>query len=327
MKLFYFILIVLVPSSLFALMDTSPKISNDIVVVSMSKSPKFISKDNKPVHHEPEVLVMESEKEVDSSNEVVGGNQPSTLPPDDPIMRTSPLPRTRTDLNAKAEAKETTSGGQQTAPPAGNVKIYDMNGCTYKRTGYAQDTKCYGSLSVKQKVKKVMEAVNYVNRLHGTKFDGRYMLCTGYRESSFSPGAKGADGERGMFQVMTATGKAALGYGVELPEFKNMSKDNYLNKMVNSTVAQVELSFLVLKMKLAEDAAKSGTGKIRQSKIMAGEGSVDHYRSLAGRYNGGGTNSTYAKKISSCYSCLRGQMTATTVDISSGAQSCLGKAK
>jgi hypothetical protein len=317
MKLCYFILIILVPSSLFAL-DNTPKLSNDIMMITMSKGPKFVSSDNQPVNHEPEVLVMESEKEPDTSNEVVGGNQPATLAMDGSIIRTSPRPEERpSDLNTKPVATET----KASAPG-----LYDMRGCTYGR-GSATNSKCYKSMSTIDRAKRIMGAVNYVNQLHKTKFDGRYMLCTGYRESNFNPGAKGADGERGMFQVMTATGKAALRYGVELSEFKNMSGETYMTKMANSTVAQVELSFLVLKMKLAEDAANSGVGQTRQKRIMSGEGSVDHYRSLAGRYNGGGYNSVYAKRISSCYSCLRGKMAANATSFGTEIQTCLNKAK
>lgn len=204
--------------------------------------------------------------------------------------------------------------------------LYDMRGCTYKRGSVDPD--CYGSMSTTDRARRIMHAVNYINRLHETRFDGRYMLCTGYRESTFNPGARGADGERGMFQVMRATGRAALRYGVELEGFKNMGSEDYMNNMANSTVAQVELSFLVLKMKLAEAAAASSTvGRTLQTRIMSGNGSVDHYRSLAGRYNGGGYNSTYARRISACYSCLRGKMSATATNIGREIQPCLNQAK
>jgi hypothetical protein len=174
-----------------------------------------------------------------------------------------------------------------------------------------------------------MHAVNYINGLHQTDFDGRYMLCTGFRESNFNPGARGADGERGMFQVMTATGKAALRYGVELPDFDRMNSQNYMTRMANSTVAQVELSFLVLKMKLTEDCngGRSASACGRRTKIMGGRGETEDYRRLAGRYNGGGYNSTYARRISACYSCLRGKMSAKATNVGTEIQSCLNKAK
>lgn len=214
----------------------------------------------------------------------------------------------------------------QTAPRS-TPGLYDMRGCTYGR-GSTTASRCYGSMSTVDRARRIMNAVNYINRLHETHFDGRYMLCTGYRESNFNPGARGADGERGMFQVMTATGRGALRYGVELPEFDRMNSENYMTRMANSTVAQVELSFLVLKMKLAEAAAASSTvGRTLQTRIMSGNGSVDHYRTLAGKYNGGGYNSTYARKISSCYSCLRGKMSATATNIGTEIQSCLNQAK
>lgn len=214
----------------------------------------------------------------------------------------------------------------QTAPRT-SPGLYDMRNCTYGR-GSSTSSRCYGSMSTVDRARRIMFAVNYINSLHNTHFDGRYMLCTGYRESNFNPGARGADGERGMFQVMTATGRAALRYGVELPSFDRMNSENYMTSMRNSTVAQVELSFLVLKMKLAEAAAASSTvGRTLQTRIMSGDGSVDHYRSLAGKYNGGGYNSTYARRISACYSCLRGKMSATATNVGTEIQTCLNQAK
>ena len=108
-----------------------------------------------------------------------------------------------------------------------------------------------------------------------------------------------------------------------------MSSENYMNRMANSTVAQVELSFLVLKMKLHEDCngGRDAPACGRRTKIMSGRGETDDYRRLAGKYNGGGYGSTYAKRISSCYSCLRGKMSATATNIGTEIQTCLNKAK
>lgn len=252
----------------------------------------------------------------DTNSEVVGGSAPAEVPSESELT-SSLRPKARPSKAPKKETKE---------PPAettakGAPTIYDMRGCTYAR-GSGSNSKCYKSMSTVDRAKRIMTAVNYVNKLHKTQFDGRYMLCTGFRESNFNPGARGADGERGMFQVMKATGKGAIKYGVKLPEFKGLDAETYMTKMSNSTVAQVELSFLVLKMKLVEDGNDS-----RQSRIMSGEGSVADYQYLAGRYNGGGTKSVYAKRISGCYSCLRGKMAANATNIDSGIQSCLNKAK
>ena len=212
-------------------------------------------------------------------------------------------------------------------PPPSTPGLYDMRGCTYIRG--RTDPDCYRSMSTVDRARRIMHAVNYINGLHETHFDGRYMLCTGYRESNFNPGAKGADGERGMFQVMTATGRGALRYGVELPEFDRMNSENYMTRMANSTVAQVELSFLVLKMKLHEDCngGRDAPACGRRTKIMSGRGETEDYRRLAGRYNGGGYSSTYARRISACYSCLRGKMSATATNIGTEIQSCLNQAK
>jgi hypothetical protein len=125
-----------------------------------------------------------------------------------------------------------------------------------------------------------------------------------------------------MFQVMKATGKAALRYGPKLPEFSKMGSEDYMKRMATSTAAQVELSFLTLEMKLTEDGNKS-----RKSRIMSGSGTVEDFRYMAGRYNGGGYNSVYAKRIANCYSCLRGKVKANAKSVDSSIQTCLNKAK
>ncbi len=258
-----------------------------------------------------------AETQQNRSSEVVGGNSSIEITSDSAPMTSSLRPKARP---TKAPKKETTA--QLEAAPAKTApSVYDMRGCTYAR-GSGSNSKCYKSMSTVDRARRIMTAANYVNKLHKTQFDGRYMLCTGYRESNFNPGAKGADGERGMFQVMKATGKGALRYGVKLPDFKSLNSETYMTKMANSTVAQVELSFLVLEMKLVENGNES-----RRTRIMSGQGSVEDYKYLAGRYNGGGTTSTYAKRISSCYSCLRGKMAANATKVDSGIQSCLNKAK
>lgn len=324
MKLCYFILIILVPSSLFAL-DNTPKLSNDIMMITMSKGPKFVSSDNKPVNHEPEILVMESEKEPETSNEVVGGTQPHTFAAGDATIRSSPRPEERpSDLNTKPVATEA---------KASTPNLYDMKGCQYHRNYSTSNSRCYKSMTTVERAERIMKAANYVNKLHKTKFDGRYMLCTGWRESNFNPGASnpkshGGSDELGMFQVTPGTWKPALAKGVLLPEFKNMSTSKYIKEMANSTVAQVELSFLVLKMKLDEYANTGGTGQITRERVLSGRGDNNHYWQLARRYNGKGPKAErYANKISSCYKCLKGKMSAEQTNLNTDIQRCLGQAK
>ncbi len=266
-----------------------------------------------------------------SSSEVVSGTSTATPDPSAGIM-TSIRPQarpanltTQQTTPAAPAAAATPAASASTTPAPVNTRLYDMSRCTYSR-GSGSNSSCYGTLSTTARATRIMNAAHYVNRLHGTSFDGRYMLCTGYRESNFNPGARGAAGERGMFQVMRDTARGALRYDARLEEFKDMGTDTYLDKMRNSTVAQVELSFLVLKMKLMEDADNT-TGRNRRTRIMGGTGTTDDYRRLAGRYNGGGYGSTYASKISSCYSCMRGQISATATTVGSNIQSCLNRAK
>lgn len=293
-----------------------------VAAAAPEPAPRFIKADGTETSHEPEVIEMDAQQDAESSSEVVGGNQPTEFTAGDSIIRSSLRPKARPETKPEAEVKETT------APPKSNASLYDMKGCEYGK-GSTTSSKCYKSMSTKDRARRIMTAVNYVNKLHGTKFDGRYMLCTGWRESNFNPGAKGASGERGMFQVMRDTGYGAIKYGVELPEFASMSGEQYMTSMKNSTVAQVELSFLVLKMKLSENIKKPAcqAAKAARKEIMGGNGTDSNYQNLAGCYNGGGTNSTYAKRVKSCLSCLRTKMSATATDMGTEIEPCLAKAK
>jgi hypothetical protein len=228
----------------------------------------------------------------------------SNIPDSVPVPEWRPTPPV-----AKAPQKK-----NQPAPTPQTTTIYDLSGCRY-------GTVCWRNLSLTNKIKKIVANVDYVNQLHGSKIDPRYMLCTGWRESTFNPGARGADGEKGMFQVMAATGRGALRYGPKLPGFKNMSSADYMNKMVNSTLAQTELSFLTLEMKVKEGAS---------SRILSGGASVADYKDLARRYNGSGSKAVhYSNKISSCFSCLREKIPnvhASTIN-EGNTKSCLNRAK
>ncbi|MCB9072238.1 MAG: transglycosylase SLT domain-containing protein [Bdellovibrionaceae bacterium] len=154
--------------------------------------------------------------------------------------------------------------------------------------------------------------------MHGSQVNPRYFLCTGWKESRFNPGAVGSNGDKGMFQVMPATGKAALRYKSLIPGFQNMSGQQFMSKMVNSTLAQTELSYLTLKMKVAEGVSK---------RVLDGTGSVNDYQTLAYRYNGQGPRARrYSRHISMCYSCLLHAMPNTSEFNSNSVENCLGKA-
>lgn len=186
---------------------------------------------------------------------------------------------------------------------------FDLSGCRYG--GKA----CWSNKGLSQKIQKIVENVNYLNKIHKAKLDPRYLLCTGWRESTFNPGAVGGQGEKGMFQVMNATGRAALRYGPKI-----LPKDQYMTKMVNSTLAQTELSFLTLKMKVAEGASK---------RCLEGGASIEDYRDLARRYNGAGAAAyRYANAIKNCYSCMRSTFSNINGALNeSKARSCLNRAK
>lgn len=211
-----------------------------------------------------------------------------------------PPPRPR-DLGKKTPAKHQT-----------NTKVYDLNGCVIGRP-------CWQNVSVANKIHKIIDNVEYINQLHNSHIDPRYFMCTGWRESTYNPGARGAAGERGMFQVMPATGKAALRYGPKVPGFTGLSADTYMTRMSNSTLAQTELSFLTLKMKVAEGASQ---------RVLQGTASVSEYRNLARRYNGAGPEAErYANAIGSCFACLRSHVPSLSRMNYGTVGSCLRQAK
>jgi hypothetical protein len=204
--------------------------------------------------------------------------------------------------------------------------LYDLTDCHY-------NTYCWANRraeQIKAHMKKIIANVAFLNRLHGTTLDARYLLCTGWRESSYNPGALGGAGERGMFQVMIDTAAGSLkAYPPKLQEFKDYSRkpEVYLRKMVNSTLAQTELSFSVLQEK-AKILKNNG---LNSDAIFKGHASVAVYRRLAVRYNGSGPKAEhYGQAISECLSCLRDRhgLPDVTKDFNyTSVDGCLAKAK
>lgn len=230
--------------------------------------------------------------------------------PSNAEMTTSLRPKARPQREKTAEIK--TASAPQTTTVTTETKesptILDLSGCSYGKT-------CWKNKGLAQKVEKIISNVEHINKLHGAHLDPRYMLCTGWRESTFNPGARGADGEKGMFQIMNGTGRAALKYGPKV-----LPKDGYMDKMVNSTLAQTELSFLTLKMKVNEGAS---------SRVLSGDGSIKDYWGLARRYNGAGRKAErYATKITSCLKCMRDTFPQLHGAVNeSKVTKCLNKAK
>lgn len=239
--------------------------------------------------------------EIVTAGEVVAPRQqaPSLVLPDNP-PKPEPRPARPQD---KAPAKPAPA-------PARPSVVNDIPNCRYGRD-------CWKGKGLAQRIQKIVSNVEQINSLHGAKLDPRYLLCTGYRESTFNPGAVGAQGEKGMFQVMRGTGIGALGYGPKV-----LPKSNYMTNMVHSTLAQTELSFLTLKMKVAEGAS---------ARTLRGNGSLEDYRDLARRYNGTGPAAQrYARAVTNCLSCMRSSfpsISGTSAVNESKARSCLNKAK
>lgn len=239
----------------------------------------------------------------DTNSEVVSSEVKSQ--PKHELPNEVPIPKFR-PKQERDEKPEVAAAPQ--APD--KMSTFDLNGCRYGRS-------CWREKGLSQKMTKIVANVDYINKLHGAKLDPRYLLCTGYRESTFNPGAVGSQGEQGMFQVMVATGRGALRYGPKV-----LPASNYMTKMVNSTLAQTELSFLTLKMKVAEGA---------NGRTLTGNGSIEDYRGLARRYNGEGPAARrYANAVVNCMSCMRSSFSDAALRSpmnESKAKTCLNKAK
>jgi len=188
----------------------------------------------------------------------------------------------------------------QNPPP--RTSLYDISNCTYHALGGRACWPNRTAGEIKTIMKKIIANVAVINGLHKTQVDPRYLLCSGYRESRFDPGVRGSQGERGMFQVMKETAVTSLKQGPMIPEFKNYRNqpETYLTRMANSSLAQTELAYLVLTVK-AKDL-----GTATYNDIFLGRGSVERYRQMAVRYNGGGTQAqAYGNAVSNCLRCMR----------------------
>lgn len=210
----------------------------------------------------------------------------------------APIPHDRPDREDEVAVTP-----DKPATPAATT-LYDSNlkNCDYRENCWSNST----SDKIKANMKKIISNVAFLNSLHKVKFDPRYFLCTGWRESTYNPGAKGGAGERGMFQVMAETGVAALKAGGPplLQDFKNYRSkpETYMNSMAKSSLAQTEMSFMVLKMKIKE---AKGAGQ-NLDDILTGRASVATYKKLAKRYNGAGSAAEkYSIAISQCLDCMR----------------------
>lgn len=256
---------------------------------------------------EPPVVEQASVAEADTSGEVVSGGEAS------PEVATSPL-APETSLRPQARPSTLRTEAAPPSPAAGSTTrpdTFDMTNCAYRRGS----GDCWSGKGLSQRIEKVVQNVAEVNRLHGANLDPRYMLCTGWKESHFNPGALGAAGEKGMFQIMNSTGRAALRLGPRV-----LPASDFMTRMVNSSLAQTELSFLVLKMKVNEGAS---------ARTLSGNASVQDYWGLARRYNGAGPAAErYANKVTDCLRCLREAFPTITGAVNeSRARTCLRKAQ
>lgn len=239
------------------------------------------------------------------------------------------------DPSGVAEAEqggsETTAGGTQEpaeeTPPA-SQEVFNCDNTVYRSRNYTSHS-CLRNLSLQQQAELVMRDVKRVNdlvRAAGTRdnfnVDPRVSACMAYRESQFSPNAKGGTPDWGMYQVIDSTARSVLRRERAVTEgFNGIAWEEYKAKMLQSTLAQADLHHNVLYHKAKENGLLSA--------INSGTTSTATYRTLATRYNGSGSRATrYGNAIANCYDCMKGIATRDgRVTNSSSLQSCLNRAR
>ncbi len=191
---------------------------------------------------------------------------------------------------------------QPIAPAPVDSNVMNCSNTTYSRSNYT-NTSCLRNLSLKQKAELVMRDVLRINQLRSSfNLDPRLSVCMAYRESRFSPNAKGGTPDWGMYQVIDSTGAGVLRRNNPVtPGFSQYRYNwsSYRDNMIRSTLAQADLHHSVLKEKA------SHAGLI--SRVNSGSSDVSLYQTLATRYNGSGSRARhYGQKIANCYRSMLG---------------------
>ncbi|MCB0377645.1 MAG: hypothetical protein KDD33_04070 [Bdellovibrionales bacterium] len=207
------------------------------------------------------------------------------------------------------------------AGPSGTQNVYNCSNTTFTRN-YA-NTSCLRNKSLASRAELVMRDVLQINKLR-PQFtpDPRFSACISYRESHFHPNAKGMAGEAGMYQVIWSTHTYVRKHVKSVtPGFVGLSASQEKAKMVRSTLAQADLHHAVLYRKATYMNAVNSASKGESEAL---------YKKLAVMYNGSKTKYTYAARVTSCYSCMKGIYTRNVGKKSGYSEgklkSCLNKA-
>lgn len=213
---------------------------------------------------------------------------------------TNAAPEGGSETTSPAQAKASTevvSTSNQGWPHA----INNCNNTLYRSSNYTRHS-CLKNKSLKQKAELVMKDVIAINKKRsGLNIDPRVSACMAYRESQFSPNARGGTPDWGMYQVIDKTGRYVIRkYRPVVPGFKSLRNNwsAYRKKMLKSTLAQADLHHSVLQLKASENKLVK---RLNRSPTNS-----DLYQKLATRYNGGGARAArYGRKIRSCYDAMK----------------------
>jgi hypothetical protein len=181
-----------------------------------------------------------------------------------------------------------------------------------------QSRNCFteNDMDTREAAEHLMGDIMAINQLRddGADIDPRYSLCTSARETgmSFAPHVRGPTNDFGMYQLLPGTIADALNHGYDMiaPGFEDITRGSQAStaqaRMVNQPLAQADLHHMIVLRKL--DIQNTRTPGIRD-RFEAGRATIEDYRTLAGRYNGAGRNSTYANRIVDCYQNIQGLIT------------------
>lgn len=216
--------------------------------------------------------------------------------------------------NTSDNGETVISGGSQSAgdeitsvaPPQRRVApapvvVHETRNCndtTYKTSGYVTGN-CLArkGMTLKQKAELVMSDVIEVGELRRAHIDPRFSACIAYRESQFSPNAKGGTPDWGMYQITNRTAQRSLQQHEPVTEgfarYRNHWTD-YRNAMLTSTMAQADLHHSVL---FAIAKNRSMGGRMNQNRLTESD-----YSRLALIYNGGRDTNQRPPAAARCYS-------------------------
>ena len=174
----------------------------------------------------------------------------------------------------------------------------------YKRSGSIYENSCFKGKSNSWMASIIMNDIISINSHREFKLDPRFSVCIAKKESDMHPNAKGADDERGMYQIIPGTlGGALAKINPVTSGFEGITNRwDYIKKMINYTHAQADLHHEVVR------AAAKSISQSLLNRVSSGNASLNDWERIANRYNGGasargetnGANKGYGTRIMKC---------------------------